>query len=145
MWKCIFDSETNIGVAFNRAPGPGEYQRLIKPSDGGTFNQTPSRYRYDNGLVEREGWEAELEAARLVAWREKTHCGPLQLRRALRASGLLDSVKSYLETADEEVIEAWEYATKVNRNDPFVLAVGQLLNKTEEEIDALFQLALTYP
>lgn len=108
-------------------------------------------YRVVNGQLQKKS-EAELadieeqmQAEALNAWREHTHCGPLQFRRALRASGLMDAVKTYLESANEEVAEAWEYATKIDRMDPFILAVQQLLNKTDEEVDNLFKLALTYP
>lgn len=146
MWRCIFDRETNVGVAFNREPGPGEYQRKIKPSLCGDFNNTPARYKYENNsLVEREGWQDELAKKELTTWREKISCGPLQFRRALRAAGLLDAVSGYIATADEETSEAWQYATRFYRNDPFIVAAQQLLGKTDEELDDIFRLALTFP
>lgn len=79
----------------------------------------------------------------LAVWRTSATCGPLELRRALRQLGLLEAVKTYLATADEEIQEAWEYATVIKRNDPFISAVQLVLKKTDEEVDDLFQLAIT--
>jgi len=86
----------------------------------------------------------EQAAAELIVWRNSTSCGPLQFRRALRSAGLMDSVKAVLETAPEEVIEAWEYATVVYRSDPMIVSFGIALGKTDEELDDLFKLALTF-
>jgi hypothetical protein len=67
MWKCIFDSTTNRGVAFNRAAGDGEFQVEMQPSECAWFASTPERYQYVDGVFsEYPGWEqeqAEKEAA----------------------------------------------------------------------------------
>jgi hypothetical protein len=81
----------------------------------------------------------------LAAWRESTRCGPLQFRRALRAMNLMDTVTTYMETADPLVVEAWEYSTLFLRNDELVLAVQAELQASDEDVDTLFQLALTFP
>ena len=86
----------------------------------------------------------QVAADELQTWRDAVSCGPLQFRRALRSENLMDTVKTYLETADEEVVEAWEYATTIYRNDPMVIAVKDALGKTDEELDAIFHLALTF-
>lgn len=71
---------------------------------------------------------------------------PLQLRRALRQMGEMETVKNYMENqATEEEQEAWEYATSIPRLDPIVQGLITMLNKTEEEADQLFELALTFP
>jgi hypothetical protein len=76
--------------------------------------------------------------------RASMSCGPLQIRKALRAAGLHAGVVAYVAAADEETQEAWEYAGEFNRLDPFILAAQVALNKTDEEVDGLFQLALTF-
>lgn len=82
----------------------------------------------------------------LQEWRENTRVGPLQLRRALRQMGEMETVKNYMENqATEEEQEAWEYATSIPRLDPIVQGLITMLNKTEEEADQLFELALTFP
>ena len=77
-------------------------------------------------------------------WREQTTVGPLQLRRALRAAGLMTDLQAYLATAPEEVQEAWEYATTIPRLDPLAVAIQQATGKTDAEVDQLFELAMTY-
>lgn len=94
---------------------------------------------------DEETVESEIAEKKLNGWRAKTQCGPLQFRRALRAAGLMDTIKAYIETADEEVVEAWEYASVFKRNDPFIIAVQEQLGKTDEELDDIFKLALTFP
>lgn len=77
--------------------------------------------------------------------RENIVAGPLQLRRALRAMGEMETVKTYMETAPEEVQEAWEYATSIPRLDPLVVALQHELGRSDEEVDQIFELALSFP
>ena len=67
--------------------------------------------------------------------------GPLQIRRAIRQLGMMGQMKSFLKTADEEIVEAWEYATEFKRRDHLILQAQQQLNKTDSELDQLFILA----
>jgi hypothetical protein len=69
--------------------------------------------------------------------------GPLQLRRALRGVGMYAAVIAYVEAADEEIQEAWEYATEYRRDDPLFPIVQAALELTDEDVDALFALAAT--
>ena len=95
--------------------------------DGNTFIDTTSIEAAYKKKIKRTGMEA----------------GPLQIRKALRMMGELDTIKSYMETADEEIKEAWEHASVFKRSDPMVLGVQQLLQKTDDEIDQLFELAVS--
>ena len=70
-------------------------------------------------------------------------CGPLQLRRALRQTGDYAAVVAALEQADEETQEAWEYASEVRRLDPMIEAMRLALGKSPEDVDAIFELAVT--
>ena len=83
-------------------------------------------------------------AADLQARREGMQCGALQFRKALRQLGKMDAVKAYVETADEETQEAWEYATSFMRLDPFIVGGMAALGVTDEEVDAVFELAVTF-
>lgn len=69
--------------------------------------------------------------------------GPLQLRRALREVGMYSAVAAYVETAPEEVKEAWEYATEYKRSDPLFPVVQSAMGLTDAQVDALFALAAT--
>lgn len=74
---------------------------------------------------------------------------PAQIRLALIAAGIdltaidsaFDSIENVAERQKAKVL--WEYATIVERNNPFVTAIGGLLGKTPEDIDAIFSLAKT--
>ena len=68
---------------------------------------------------------------------------PLQMRKALRRTGLRAAVVSYLDTADPEVVEAWEYATVIERDNAMIAGAAAALGKTPAEIDDLFRLAAT--
>lgn len=82
-------------------------------------------------------------AADLLARRQSLACGPLQLRRALRQTGDYAAVVAALSLADEETQEAWEYASEVRRLDPMIEAMRLALGKSPEEVDAIFELAVT--
>lgn len=69
---------------------------------------------------------------------------PLQMRKALRASGLKATVDAALAAAPEDVREEWEYATEILRDNATLDAMAHALGKTDAEIDALFQLAATF-
>jgi hypothetical protein len=69
---------------------------------------------------------------------------PLQMRRALRATGLKNTVDAALAAASDEVREEWEYATEIMRNNTTLDQMAHALGKTDAEIDALFQLAATF-
>lgn len=68
---------------------------------------------------------------------------PLQMRRALRLTGLKATVDAALATQPEEVREEWEYATEILRDNATLDGMAHALGKTDAEIDALFQLAAT--
>ena len=82
-------------------------------------------------------------AADLLARRQGMVCGPLQLRRVLRQTGDYAAVVAALEQADEETQEAWEYASEVRRLDPMIESMRQAMGRTPEEVDAIFELAVT--
>jgi hypothetical protein len=66
---------------------------------------------------------------------------PLQMRKALRLSGLKASVDAALSQAPETIQEEWEYATEVLRNNANLIAVAYSIGKTDADIDSLFVLA----
>lgn len=146
MWKIVYNLETGIVSAVNsRDQQDGEGVVYLDPTQCGWVNVYRDRYKVVNGfLVERPEWAAE-EATRIIdEHRRGLVCGPLQFRKALRAAGLHAAAVAYVNGADEETQEAWEYAGEFKRLDPFILAAQVALDKTDEEVDALFQLALTF-
>lgn len=61
-----------------------------------------------------------------------------QARLALSQSGLLASVNTAVQAADEITQLSWEYSTEVKRTDPYVIALGAAIGLTSEQIDQLF-------
>ena len=117
------------------------------PNEGGTELQY-SNIRWEDSR-QKPSWATLVSiaegfaAADLQARREGTECGALQIRRALRQLGLFTTITDWVAMQDEEIQEAWEYATTFKRLDPFILAAITALGKTDEEADALFALAAT--
>jgi hypothetical protein len=88
---------------------------------------------------QREAAEAELQAfdpSKPVVPRQVT---ALQARRALRAAGLYEPVKTAVDAAtDPDVQDSWEYAAVWHRDAMWIDALGTQLHLSAEQIDALF-------
>lgn len=76
--------------------------------------------------------------------REVMHCKAWQIRRALTAIGVRDAVELVISQADRDTRDMWDFAMSYKRTHPIVLSTAASLNKTDEEIDDLFRLALSY-
>jgi hypothetical protein len=64
---------------------------------------------------------------------------PLQARRALRAAGLLPTVNAWVAAqADEDIKDAWEYASIIERNGPLTTGAALALGLTDAQLDGLF-------
>lgn len=71
--------------------------------------------------------------ARVDAW---------QMAQALIALDLIESVEAAVAAAPDPLIKyGWQKALYFVRTDPLVVAMGQTLGKTDEDMDALFALA----
>lgn len=69
---------------------------------------------------------------------------PFQARRALKVSGLLASVETAIAAADDDTRMAWEYASSIERNSPFVATLASALSLSGADLDQLFVLAATF-
>ena len=69
---------------------------------------------------------------------------PLQMRKALRQLGMMPTVQAFVVTQPEEVIEAWEYATQIERNNELIAMACEGLGLNDEQADDLFRLAATF-
>lgn len=105
----------------------------------------------DKGHYEKQ-WEvidldptvvAERKAAALQTKRETLVCTPWQIRKAMTALGIRDAVEAAVAVATQDVKDAYNYAQDFKRLDPFVTDIGAAVSKTDEELDALFELAMT--
>ena len=70
-----------------------------------------------------------------------------QARLALLQQGLLASIQPAIDALDEPHRSGanieWEYSQTVERTRPFVLTLGEALGLTDDDLDALFELAAT--
>ena len=73
--------------------------------------------------------------APLTAW---------QIRKALNTAGLRATVEAAITgSSDQDLKDAWQYASSFERNHPLVASMAAALGKTDAEIDALFILGAT--
>jgi hypothetical protein len=63
---------------------------------------------------------------------------PRQARLALLQLNMLDTVEAALSAQPKQVQLEWEYATYVERCNPLVISLCQMLGMNDEEIDQLF-------
>jgi hypothetical protein len=66
---------------------------------------------------------------------------PRQMRLALLAYGLLDTVEAFVAQQTRDVQISWDAATMYYRADPMVVGMGHLLGLTPEDLDNLFIMA----
>ena len=83
------------------------------------------------------------ETAELLFWRAGVIVTPLQLIRGLIIIDEYALVESYIAQAGPDVQMSWNRSVEIPRNDQFVGQMLQLLEKSDEEADMLFALALT--
>lgn len=117
-------------------PACGEFERVEQA--------TPQMV--DGGLVQQ--WTvvpwALTEIDEYIANKRKSLvCGPWQLRQALRVTGDYQQFISIIKSADELTQEAFEYASEYRRDSELVENMRLALGKTHEEVDSLFELAMT--
>jgi hypothetical protein len=69
---------------------------------------------------------------------------PFQASLALLQFGMLDAVESAVASASRETQLAWNKATTIERNSPFVASMSATLGLNNAQLDNLFTLAATF-
>ncbi len=87
-----------------------------------------------------ENLKAVLLAANVSPYLTVT---PRQARLALLGAGLLAQVEAAVAQAGGAAQITWDFATEVNRLDPFIISIGGALGMSSAQIDALFEAAKT--
>lgn len=118
---------------------PASGSRYYVPPQGCTVVELADDQMVSLGWLYQDGAFVEVDTRPVPAF-----VTPLQMRKALRASGLTESVQAYLAQAPDETVEAWEYATQVDRNNEMIEAAAAALGMTEAQRDDLFRLAATF-
>lgn len=75
--------------------------------------------------------------------RERMTCAAWQFKRALTAMGLRDAVETAIAAADYDTKDMWN-ATTFRRTNPRIIAMAASLGQSDDDLDALFDLALTF-
>ena len=101
-----------------------------------TFTDIPGGLTAEEQIAEHEAREASVR-------RSKHRCTARQARLALSASGSLSAVESLLQGAGAEAVIEWEYANEIERSSPLIASMAAGMGWTEEELDTLFETAVT--
>ena len=71
-------------------------------------------------------------------------CSAWQIRKALNNQNLRQAVEdAVLASTDQDLKDGWNFAGSFDSNNPFVLAMGQAIGKSEQETIDLIQYAST--
>ncbi|MFN4283524.1 MAG: hypothetical protein ACK4NA_12880 [Alphaproteobacteria bacterium] len=122
-----------LGWKFNHAPG-------IETRDG-VITAWPDSLGPLPTADQIATWTAEYEARVEVP----DTVTPLQARRALRAAGLLDTVNAWVaQQDDEDIKDAWEFASVIERHGPITAGAARELGLTNAQLDGLFIAAAAF-
>ncbi|MDP1527739.1 MAG: hypothetical protein Q8M20_18195 [Rhodocyclaceae bacterium] len=83
-------------------------------------------------------WVFDISASRAAM-----SCTSGQFRIALTQLGLRAIVEQAILTANQDTKDMWEYFTTYRRLHPAVIGIATALGKTDVEVDAIFELAVT--
>lgn len=118
------------------------YSYYLTPNGG--YYEGERQSNHDQEVPRRESpWDTFDGAKWIPGTPVPESVTPLQARRALRVSNVLDVVKAAV-SQDPDAQEAFEYATLWYRASPFVAQVQALLAWTDKQVDDLFRLADTF-
>ena len=101
-------------------------------------------YTDEEGTVVTEAEQiAAYEAQRAAERRASMACTPRQARLALASAGVYEAVQAAVAAVSDQARIEWEYATMVERTSPIITEMQGSLGMTDEDLDGLFELAVT--
>jgi hypothetical protein len=101
-------------------------------------------YTNEEGVVVTEAEQIAAYEARMAAERRSKHrCTARQARLALAASGSLEAIEAAVAAQGGAAAIEWEYANEIERSSPLIAGMAASLGWSEEDLDALFDLAVT--
>jgi hypothetical protein len=105
-------------------------ERAAVPSDKRVISSTFARIA--QGVVKQVLTLEDLPPPSVTPW---------QIRKALSAAGLRQAVEDFVNSQDQDVQDAWHYASSFEIDNPFWEAGMAALGKTHDDLVALFRLA----
>lgn len=108
-----------------------------------TFGETlePLAWLGNDGSADQPQWVGH--AATIEERRAAMVCSRFQARAALSLAGMLDQAEAIIAQADALTRLAWADAQEFRRTSPTILAMASAFGLTEEQVDALFEQAMT--
>ena len=104
------------------------------PSDVTTKPRPNSNYLWDGA-----DWVFSIDL-----WRQSANCTAYQFRAALNELSKRQQVETAVtDSTSQDLKDAWEYGTTYDRLSPYVLDMQAALGSTDDEVDAIFELAVT--
>ena len=107
-----------------------------------------TKYRYTQNnqriesLTQPEGIEFEKINEEVIEEKIFNRVKPIQFRIALLQKGVLSTILTELEKPENETYKiAFEYALEFGRHDNMIVAFGQVLNLSSNQIDEIFETA----
>lgn len=100
-------------------------------------------YFGDCAQGDREATEEEVEVWNRLRMAANTSISPRQIRHALNAVGLRQTVEAAIAAGSQDLKDWWEFAAQFERQHPIVVSMGAQLGQTPEQLDALFELGST--
>ena len=154
-WTSETHDALGVDVVFaTPKPAPSEAYKLIV-RDGVEFvegnwvqawKEVDQFTEYEDevrGVVTVEDQIADYEAQKAAERRATMACTPRQARLALASQGLYEAVQTSVVAISDQARIEWEYATTVERTSPLIDAMKGSLGMTDEDLDNLFELAVT--
>lgn len=68
---------------------------------------------------------------------------PRQIRLALTAAGLRQTVETAVKNGSQDLRDWWEYSLTIERNNALIVSMAAQLGVTEQQLDNLFRQAAT--
>jgi len=132
VWVNQFDYR---GIVWDTATGNQiEHDQLGALPAGLTAISKPDGFYHFVGGA----WVFDIEASRAAM-----SCTSGQFRIALNQLGLRSIVEQAILAANQDTKDMWEYFTTYKRLHPAVVGIATALGKTNAEVDAIFELAIT--
>lgn len=119
-----------------------------------TYNNKTEKLIIDESVdIENKLWILNYSVVQLTQQEidnlKPKECTPRQLRLAMIRNNIdPDSIYDIINSITDanqkkEAYVEWEYAVTIDRNNPLIQYFSLALNKTEEDIDSIFELAIT--
>ncbi len=114
---------------------------MLKIINGEIFEMTDEEIlQYESDLSAIKENELQIEMQNKLS----NSISMAQCRTQLSREGLLSNVQSFVDNSNNEELQiAWEYATRLKRDNILFTQVATMLNKTEEQIDDMYISAMS--